>query len=205
MTEAPTSEASPPAIATSAPRIALIYAHPIAERSLANRELLEAVDLPFVMRRDLYDLYPDFDIDIDVERRVLESVDLIVLQHPVYWYSMPALLKLWIDVVFGLGWAYGTGGNALVGKHLMWVATTGGDFSAYATDGPHGHPFEVFAAPVRQTARFCGMVWDEPLLVHDAHGNQAEVRDAGRRYRERLMRHADPASAPESADHAIAS
>ena len=176
-----------------APSIALIYAHPYAERSLANRELLAAVDdLAFVDRRPLYDLYPDFDIDIEGEQHMLAAVDTIVLQHPVYWYSMPALLKLWIDEVFALGWAYGTGGDALAGKRLQWVVTTGADFKAYAPEGPHGHPFEVFHAPMRQTARFCQMEWLEPIVVHDSHADQAQVRAAGQRYRERLLSLATP-------------
>lgn len=172
----------------TAPTVALIYAHPYAERSLANRELLAAIgDLSFVDRRPLYDLYPDFDIDADAERDRLAAVDVIVLQHPVYWYSMPALLKLWIDEVFSIGWAYGDGGAALVGKHLQWVVTTGGDFRAYTPEGPHGHPFELFVAPMRQTARFCGMHWQEPIIVHDAHSDQAAVAAAGQRYRQRLL------------------
>lgn len=179
----------------TAPTVALIYAHPYAERSLANRELLAAIsDLAFVDLRPLYDLYPDFDIDADAERARLEAVDTIVLQHPLYWYSMPALLKLWIDDVFSVGWAYGDGGTALVGKRLQWVVTTGGDVSAYTSDGPHGHPFESFIAPFRQTARFCGMAWEEPVVVHGAHDDQREVVIAGRRYRERLLAFERPAA-----------
>ena len=167
--------------------IVLIHAHPYAEQSLANRELLAAIDdLSFVTRRSLYDLYPDFDIDVEAEQRVLAAADLIVLQHPVYWYSTPALLKLWIDDVFALGWAYGEGGTALVGKSMQWVVTTGGDIRAYTPAGSHGDPFEVFIAPMRQTARFCGMRWLEPLIVHDAHAHREHVVEAGRRYRERL-------------------
>jgi glutathione-regulated potassium-efflux system ancillary protein KefF len=172
----------------SAPTIALIYAHPYAERSLANRELLNAIDdLAFVEHRHLYDLYPDFDIDADAERAALEKIDLIVLQHPVYWYSMPALLKLWIDEVFTIGWAYGEGGKALVGKSMQWITTTGADFRAYTPEGPHGHPFEVFVAPMRQTAHFCGMKWLEPIVVHDAHADQEQVAACGQRYRQRLI------------------
>ncbi len=171
-----------------APTIALIYAHPYAERSLANRELLSALDdLPFVDRCPLYDLYPDFDIDIEAEQRRLEAVDVVVIQHPVYWYSTPALLKLWIDEVLALGWAYGKGTSALAGKKMQWVVTTGGDFGAYSAEGPHGHPFEVFVAPMRQTARFCRMQWLEPIVVHDSHADQAQVREAGARYRQRLV------------------
>ena len=171
-----------------APTIALIYAHPYAERSLANRELLAAIDdLAFVEQRALYDLYPDFDIDIETEQQRLAAVDTIVLQHPVYWYSTPALLKLWIDEVLALGWAYGGDTKALAGKRMQWVVTTGADFKAYAADGPHGHPFEVFVAPIRQTARFCGMDWQEPIVVHDAHSDRTLVAAAGQRYRQRLI------------------
>jgi glutathione-regulated potassium-efflux system ancillary protein KefF len=181
--------------------VALIYAHPHAERSLANRELLKSLDdLSFVDRRSLYDLYPDFDIDADAERKRLQKVDLIVLQHPIYWYSMPPLMKLWIDEVFTVGWAYGKCGTALRGKRMQWVVTTGGDTCAYAADGSHGHPFEAFVAPFSQTARFCGMEWLEPIVVHDAHANQAEVTAAGRRYRERLLGFA-PHTTPRAQPH----
>lgn len=170
------------------PTVALVYAHPYAERSLANRELLSAIDdLAFIDRRYLYDLYPDFDIDIEAEQGRLEAVDLIVIQHPIYWYSTPALLKLWIDEVFSLGWAYGEDSKALAGKAMLWVVTTGADFKAYTPDGPHGHPFDVFVAPMRQTARFCGMHWQEPIVVHDSHADQAQVAAAGQRYRQRLV------------------
>jgi glutathione-regulated potassium-efflux system ancillary protein KefF len=178
-------------VAMSKPTVALIYAHPYAERSLANAELLKAIDdLHFIDRRSLYDLYPDSDIDADTERKRLAKVDLVVLQHPVYWYSMPSLLKQWIDEVFSLGWAYGQDGRALHGKQMLWVVTTGADERAYAPDGPHGHPFEVFTQPMRQTALFCGMEWLEPIIVHDAHADQNHVAACGARYRERLMSYA---------------
>ena len=188
------------------PTIALIYAHPYAERSLANRELLAAIEgLAFVEQRPLYDLYPDFDIDADAERERLEAVDLIVLQHPVFWYSMPALLKQWIDEVFALGWAYGKDGDKLAGKSLQWVVTTGADFKAYAPDGPHGHPFDVFLAPMRQTARFCGMEWLDPIVVHDAHADRTQVAAMGQRYRQRLVDFHERHPAATRRKHAAAS
>jgi glutathione-regulated potassium-efflux system ancillary protein KefF len=76
--------------------------------------------------RSLYQLYPDFNIDIAAEQEALSRADLIVWQHPMQWYSTPPLLKLWIDKVFSHGWAYGHNGNALKGKSLMWAVTTGG-------------------------------------------------------------------------------
>ena len=101
--------------------ILIIYAHPYPHHSHANKRMLEqARTLEGVEIRSLYQLYPDFNIDIAAEQEALSRADLIVWQHPMQWYSIPPLLKLWIDKVFSHGWAYGHGGTALHGKHLLW-------------------------------------------------------------------------------------
>lgn len=105
--------------------ILIIYAHPYPHYSHANKRMLEqARTLEGVEIRSLYQLYPDFNIDIAAEQEALSRADLIVWQHPMQWYSIPPLLKLWIDKVFSHGWAYGHGGTALHGKHLLWAVTT---------------------------------------------------------------------------------
>jgi glutathione-regulated potassium-efflux system ancillary protein KefF len=168
--------------------IVLAYAHPHHARSRANRALLDAAaSVPGVAVRNLYDLYPDFDIDVDAEQAALGAADAIVLQHPVYWYSLSALAKLWLDTVFVHGWAYGEGGRALVGKRFFWAATTGGDESAYAPEGVHSQPFEAFVAPMRQTARYCGMHWEPPFILHGAHViDDGTLAALASRYRDRL-------------------
>ena len=81
-------------------------------------------------------------IDVEAEQRALAASRLVVWQHPIYWYSVPALLKLWFDKVLAYGWAYGEGGTALRGKHCLWVATTGGDRpTGTRPRGMHAHPF----------------------------------------------------------------
>ena len=99
--------------------ILIIYAHPYPQHSHANKRMLEQVrTLDNVEIRSLYQLYPDFNIDIAAEQDALSRADLIIWQHPMQWYSTPPLLKLWIDKVFSHGWAYGHNGNALKGKSL---------------------------------------------------------------------------------------
>jgi glutathione-regulated potassium-efflux system ancillary protein KefG len=62
---------------------------------------------------DLYETYPDFAIDIEAEQeKLLTAHDVIALQFPLYWYSTPALLKEWLDLVWLHGFAYGEDGNA---------------------------------------------------------------------------------------------
>jgi glutathione-regulated potassium-efflux system ancillary protein KefF len=150
--------------------ICLVYAHPYPDRSRANRALLASVSTrDDLTLRSLYDLYPDFTIDVEAEQAALAQARVIVLQHPFYWYSVPGLLKHWFDKVLTLGWAYGPSGDALRGKTCWWVTTTGASEQGYASSGMHERPFADFVAPIEQTARFCGMRWAEPLIVHGAH------------------------------------
>jgi len=170
------------------PSIVVVYAHPYPSRSRANQALLEGIrDLASVEIRSLYDRYPDFGIDVEAEQAALEGASTVVWQHPMYWYSVPGLLKHWFDKVLVRGFAYGEGGTKLHGKRVLWVATTGGDEAAFSEPGMHQFPMSAFVPPVCQTARFCGMHWEEPLIVHGAHKVEAAtLRGAARRYRERL-------------------
>ena len=169
--------------------ILVLYAHPYPQHSRACRALLNAVvDLPDLETRSLYDLYPDFDIDVAAEQAALGRADLIVWLHPIYWYSVPSMLKHWFDVVLARGWAYGKDGNALHGKQCLWVVSAGGDEESYSAEGMHQQPFEKFAPPIEQTARFCGMKWQAPLVLHGAHEvGDAELAAQAENFRARLM------------------
>lgn len=169
--------------------VLVIYAHPYPQHSRAGKALLSAVsDLPGLETRSLYDLYPDFDIDVAAEQAALTRAELVVWLHPVYWYSVPSMLKHWFDVVLLRGWAYGKDGNALRGKRCLWVASTGGDENSYSANGMHARAFEEFVAPVEQTARFCGMQWQVPIIVHDAHGmSEQALLAAAQTFRSRLL------------------
>jgi glutathione-regulated potassium-efflux system ancillary protein KefF len=168
--------------------VLVIAAHPYPDRSRANRVLSAAIDgVEGVERRSLYDLYPDFSIDVPSEQAALLRASTIVWQHPIYWYSAPALLKLWFEKVLLVGWAYGRGGTALHGKQCLWVTTTGADDRGYSETGEHQFPFPAFVPVVQQTAQFCGMKWLEPIIVHGAHKiPDDELRAFGKRYRARL-------------------
>jgi glutathione-regulated potassium-efflux system ancillary protein KefF len=146
--------------------ICVIHAHPYPHRSHANRVLADAIKaLPDVDLRELYDRYPDFDIDVAAEQQALQAAKVVVWMHPVFWYSVPGMLKHWFDKVLTYGWAFGPEGNALAGKHCLWVPTTGGDERDYASEGMHAHPLMHYAAPIEQTAKFCGMRWETPHIV----------------------------------------
>jgi glutathione-regulated potassium-efflux system ancillary protein KefF len=169
--------------------VLLIYAHPHHGQSIANRALLDAVrDLPGVTLHPLYDRYPDFSIDVADEQRQLVQARAIVWQHPTYWYSVPSLMKLWIDEVLVRGFAYGDGGTALHGKPLLWVTTTGSEVTQYADGQRHQRPFGELTRHIEQTARFCGMHWQAPIVVHGAHRLAPEALAAeAHAYRDRVL------------------
>ena len=168
--------------------ITLIHAHPYPARSRAVAALLAAVrDLRNVEVRSLYSLYPDFDIDAAAERGAVGRATALVLLHPLYWYTTPALLKHWFDTVLTKGFAYGEGGTALHGKTCLWAVTTGGDMHAFSESGRHQYPFATFTPVVEQTVRYCGMTWAEPFVVHGAHQiADAELADAAAGFRKRV-------------------
>ena len=149
----------------------VLAAHPNWRESRVNRRLLAAArGIAGVRVHDLYASYPDYDIDVAAEQAGAAQAQLIVLLHPIQWYSMPALQKLWLDEVLALGWAYGRGGTALQGKDLWLVATTGGPQSSYHPQGYNRYFFDAFLPPYEQTAALCGMRFLPPLLLHGARG-----------------------------------
>lgn len=150
--------------------ILLLHAHPYPSRSRAGRALLAAAaGVADIRIHSLYDRYPDFDIAVADEQALLRQASRIVALHPVYWYAVPGLLKHWMDKVLVRGFAYGPGGDALVGKSFLWAPTTGGDDHAYSEDGMHERAFSEFMAPLEQTVRYCRMRWEPPFVLHGAH------------------------------------
>ena len=100
---------------------------------------------------------------------------------------MPPLMKLWCDDVLGFGWAYGPGGNALRGKDVWLVASTGGSDDSYRPEGYNRYFFDAFMPPYEQTAALCGMRFLPPLVLHGAHrASDAELTAHAATYRQKL-------------------
>ena len=157
--------------------ILVIHAHPYPRNSRATAALLQAVrDLPSLEVRSLYDLYPDFDIDVAAEGAALGRADVVVLLHPVYWYTVPGMLKHWMDEV--LTWAQSQGGAATRGKECLWAIATDNDY-------------DDCVPMVERAARHCGMRWLEPFVIAGARDLDDEaLRAKARELRERLIAHA---------------
>ena len=152
------------------PKILILFAHPRLEKSRANISLIRKIPrVPGITFRDLYELYPDFNIDVEAEKSLLVQHEIIIWHHPIFWYSCPPLLKQWIDMVLEFGWAYGPGGNMLAGKMIFNAITTGGAPDAYSATGHNRFTVTQFLAPFDQTATLCKMIYLPPFVMQGTH------------------------------------
>ena len=134
--------------------------------------------------RDLYEEYPDLYLNVKAEQELLVAHDVIVFQHPFYWYSSPAILKEWQDLVLEWGFAYGDNGTALRGKKFLTAITTGGPSEAYRREGFNYFTIRELLAPFEQTARLCGMEYLAPFVVHAVNSfSKEDIVAAAQDYR----------------------
>jgi len=169
--------------------VLILFAHPAVESSRVNRPMIEAVtEVEGVTVHDLYEAYPDFDIDIRREQGLVALHDIIVWHHPMRWYNCPALLKEWLDVVLTRGWAYGEDATALIGKRAMSAVSTGGSAHAFTPKGSSHRVIGDYLASFEQTAHLCGMHYLEPFVLHGTHrARDAEIHDHAQAYRDRIL------------------
>lgn len=151
-------------------KVLVLFAHPALEKSRVHNMMISQIrHLQGVTFHDLYETYPDLDIDIKKEQQLLLLHDIIVFQHPFYWYSCPAVIKQWMDLVLEHGWAYGSHGLALTGKKVLNAISCGGSREAYSNDGRNRFTIRQFLAPFDQTATLCKMQYLPPFAVHGTH------------------------------------
>ena len=151
-------------------KILILFAHPRFEKSRTNRILLDKIEeQPSVTLNDLYEQYPDFNIDVKRETALLSEHEVIIWHHPFYMYSAPAMLKQWMDLVLEYGWAHGSQGNALKDKLVFNTITAGGTRQVYLPDAHNRFTIRQFLAPFEQTANLCKMIYLPPFVVHGTH------------------------------------
>ncbi|NOR73888.1 MAG: NAD(P)H oxidoreductase [Draconibacterium sp.] len=151
-------------------KIIIIFAHPTFHKSRINKKLISAVEnLEGITVNNLYENYPDFFINVKKEQNLLIEHDIIIWHHPFYWYSAPAIIKEWMDLVLEHGFAYGIKGNALKDKMAFSVVSTGGKKEVYCKEGHNHFTLNQFLIPFNQSANLCGMTYLPPFVVHGSH------------------------------------
>lgn len=170
----------------------ILSGHPDGKASFSNRLILEET-LRLLPEADLVRLgvlYPDFRIDVAAEQRRLSGAETLVLQFPLYWYGMPALMKKWMEDVCTYGFAHGSTGDKLRGKRLIASFTSGAPEEMYRHGGAQNYTIEEFLPPLRQFACLCGMEWAGH--VYSGGYGTAATRDEEKRavMRDRALDHA---------------
>jgi glutathione-regulated potassium-efflux system ancillary protein KefG len=151
-------------------KIAILVFHPVLHKSRVNRVLLKELEgVSGVHIRHIYDLYPDYQIDVRAEQEILLQHDIIVWQHPLYWYSSPSLLKEWLDLVLEHGFAYGREGRALEGKMILSAISSGGRRQAYGSEEGVKFSIRQLLAPFEHTVILCRMQYLPPFVTHGTH------------------------------------
>lgn len=153
--------------------------HPNLEGSRNNRTWKSQLDDSgkITTSRDLYQEYPDFNIDVEKEQKYLLEHDRIILQFPFYWYSMPPLLKKWLDDVLAYNFAYGPEGDKLKGKDMQLVVSVGGREVFYSG-------FDIFTTvpdllrPFQLTANLTQMNYLQPEYMFNADAADMETIEA---------------------------
>lgn len=155
--------------------------HPDLKESRVNRTWKEQLEESgkITTSRDMYLEYPDFQIDIEKEQQLLLEHDRIVLQFPMYWWSITPLLKKWFVDVLQYQFAYGSKGDKLKGKDMQIITSAGGQAKNY-------NGFHMFASvpellkPMQLTANLAKMNYAQPLYMFNADAcSDEEVKKFG--------------------------
>lgn len=144
----------------------VILAHPNYELSVANKTIineLEKTNLDLEIR-DIFKLNQNYKFDITAEQNALLRHDLIILQYPMYWYSVPAILKAWFDQVFTYQFAYGSNGDKLKNKKLLISLTIGQPEKNFTNNDA---TLQNLLLPIKNTAKYSQMDYLTPIALFD--------------------------------------
>lgn len=123
-----------------------------------------------------------FAADIALEQQKLTRADLVILQFPMWWFGMPAILKGWVDRVFARGFAYLRGRmydtGMLAGRRAMLSLTTGNPQSLYAPDGVNGDIEQILWPIHNGIFRYAGFEVLPPFIAHAPGIASPEQREA---------------------------
>ena len=171
--------------------VLIVSGHTDLNDSVANKQILEdlKVKLPEAEFDILSEVYPDFKIDVGAEQEKLLNADIIVLQYPLFWYSMPSLLEKWMEESFAHGFSHGSTGNKLKGKKIIASITAGAPEEAYTKEGVFGCDIEDFLNPIKSACILCQMEYGGMIFTP---GVSYQIRDEqGEEIKQKAINHSE--------------
>lgn len=165
-------------------KVLIVSGHTNLSDSVANKKILEEISkkLPNAEIDYLSELYPNYKIDVEEEQNKLLKADIIVLQYPLFWYSMPSLLERWMEEVFKHGFSHGSTGDKLKDKRVIASITTGAPKETY-------NDINDFLNPIKASCKLCHMKYVGSVVTY---GVSYQIRnDKGKEIEEKAINHAD--------------
>lgn len=135
----------------------VIIAHPEIQSAHVNQTWKETLQSrsDLVTVHDLYEIYPNGEIDVEKEQQLLSEHEHIVFQYPMFWMNYPPLLQKWFDEVYTHGFAF-DGGDALKGKYFALAISCGQPEDHYQHSGPIGYSIEEVVVPLKAVINLVG-------------------------------------------------
>jgi putative NADPH-quinone reductase len=136
----------------------VIVTHPSLETSVINKRWVEELNKypEKYTVHELYKVYPDGNIDVKKEQKLVESHGNLVLQFPIHWFHCPPLLKKWLDDVLAYGWAYGSnGGDKLKNRRVALGVSAGIKKGNYSEQGRYRYTLDDILVPFELTFLHC--------------------------------------------------
>ena len=164
--------------------ILIVSGHTDLNNSVANKKILQELSkrLPNAEIDYLSELYSDYKIDVEQEQNKLLKSDIIVLQYPVFWYSMPSLLEKWMEETFKHGFSHGSTGDKLKGKKVIISLTTGAPEEVYEN-------IDEFLNPIKASCKLCQMEYVGSIVTY---GVSYQIRnEKGKEIEEKAINHAN--------------
>ena len=149
----------------------LIVAHPNLQGSIFNKNIVKGLsNVPNLLVRDLYALYPNKEINEEIEAQHLLDSEQLIFQFPLYWYQAPSLMKEYEDTVLTKRFSLGRENiEKLSGKKMLLSVTIGNTEENYMQGGRIAISVLDLLAPWRACARYFNMEFQEPVLSYRCH------------------------------------
>ena len=153
----------------------IIFAHTFWKDSKVNRALLEELkNNKNVNVHNLSVIYPDGKINsVKSEVELLKEADNIIFQFPLFWFSMPSLLKEWQDLVL-TDILHGSDSKALENKTFKIITTAGGEKSFY--DSLDFNISEILS-PINVSFKHLGLKVKEPFCIYEANKDNLPIKE----------------------------
>ncbi|MEX3776565.1 NAD(P)H-dependent oxidoreductase [Pseudomonas sp. MYb118] len=151
----------------------VITSHPYPDQSRVIKALQETAEqFPNVTVRNLESIYGQqlTGFDLAAEQAAHEAAERIVFLFPIHWFNLTPMLKAYLNEVWTYGWAFGPEGQALQGKAMQVVVSTGATQYTLSHEGLVQSTIEEVLTPMKASALYVGMTYLPPVAFHEALG-----------------------------------